>query len=72
MEQIAEEKARNIERGYSPFDLDRKGLGAPMLLPSGERAIDDVQQKFAAPTSMRDTEPTVHLWLRYALGRKTV
>jgi hypothetical protein len=69
---IAEERGRNIERGYSPFDLDRKGLATPMLLPPGERAIDEVHQKFAAPTSMRDTEPTVHLWLRYALGRKTV
>ncbi|MCA9677588.1 MAG: DISARM system helicase DrmA [Myxococcales bacterium] len=69
---VAEERDKNIERGYSPFDLDRKGLGAPMLLPPGERPIDEVQQKFAAPTSMRDTEPTVHLWLRYALGRKTV
>ena len=69
---VAEEQARNIERGYSPFDLDKKGLGAPMLLPPGERAIDDTQQKFAAPTSMRDTEPTVHLWLRYGLGKKAV
>lgn len=69
---VAEERGRNIERGYSPFDLDKKGLATPMLLPPGERAIDEVHQKFAAPTSMRDTEPTVHLWLRYALGRKTV
>lgn len=69
---VAEERARNIERGYSPFDLDKKGLATPMLLPPGETAIDEVQQKFAAPTSMRDTEPTVHLWLRYSLGRKTV
>ena len=69
---VAEERARNIERGYSPFDLDKKGLATPMLLPPGEVAIDEVHQKFAAPTSMRDTEPTVHLWLRYGLGRKTV
>ncbi len=69
---VAEERLRNIERGYSPFDLDKKGLAQPMLLAPGERAIDDVQQKFAAPTSMRDTEPTVHLWLRHALGRKPV
>ena len=69
---IAEERGRNIERGYSPFDLDKKGLATPMLLPPGETAIDEIHQKFAAPTSMRDTEPTVHLWLRYALGRKTI
>ncbi len=69
---VAEERGRNIERGYSPFDLDKKGLATPMLLPPGEAAIDEVHQKFMAPTSMRDTEPTVHLWLRYALGRKAV
>jgi hypothetical protein len=69
---VTEERGRNIERGYSPFDLDKKGLATPMLLPPGAQAIDEVHQKFAAPTSMRDTEPTVHLWLRYALGRKAV
>jgi hypothetical protein len=69
---VTEEQARNIQRGYSPFDLDKKGLAASMLLPPGELPIDEVHHKFAAPTSMRDTEPTVHLWLRYALGRKTV
>ena len=68
----AEEAARNIERGYSKFDLDRKGLASPMMLAPGEAPIDDVQAKFAAPTSMRDTEPTVHLWLRYGLGKKAV
>ncbi len=69
---VIEEHGRNIERGYSPFDLDKKGLATSMLLPPGETPIDEVHEKFAAPTSMRDTEPTVHLWLRYALGRKTV
>lgn len=69
---IAEEKQYSVARGYSPFDLDKKGLAAPMLLAPGEAPRDEAHQKFAAPTSMRDTEPTVHLWLRYALGRKTV
>ena len=49
---VGEEQGKNIKRGYSPFDLDKKGLATPMLLPPGERAIDEVQQKFAAPTSM--------------------
>ena len=69
---VAEEHARNIARGYSPFDLDKKGLARPMLLAPGEEAVDETDRKFAAPTSMRDTEPAVHLWLRYSLGRKTV
>jgi hypothetical protein len=43
-----------------------------MMLAPGEVPIDEVQAKFAAPTSMRDTEPTVHLWLRYGLGKKAV
>jgi hypothetical protein len=69
---VAEEKTKNVEIGYSPFDLDKKGLGVPLLLPPGEKPVDDVRQKFAAPTSMRDTEPTVHLWLRFGLGKKVV
>ena len=69
---VKEEQERNIQRGYSPFDLEKKGFATPMMLSPGEPAIDEVQQKFAAPTSMRDTEPTVHLWLRYSLGRKAV
>ncbi|MCE9575501.1 MAG: DISARM system helicase DrmA [Deltaproteobacteria bacterium] len=69
---VAEERGKNIERGYSPFDLDKKGLATSMMLPPGETPIDEVHRKFAAPTSMRDTEPTVHLWLRYGLGRKAV
>ncbi|MBP8807707.1 MAG: DISARM system helicase DrmA [Kofleriaceae bacterium] len=68
----AEEAAKNIERGYSRFDLDKKGLATAMMLAPGEVPIDEVQAKFAAPTSMRDTEPTVHLWLRYGLGKKAV
>lgn len=69
---IHEEHAGNIKRRYSPFDLDKKGLAEPMLLAPGKTPIDDTQAKLSAPTSMRDTEPTVHLWLRYTLGGKTV
>ena len=54
------------ERSYSRFDRV-KGAGKPILFtvldPSPpEPGSDDA--RFAAPTSMRDVEPTVHLWLR--------
>ncbi len=61
-------------RCWSPYDRDRKGK--PMLFtvldaeapPAGS---DDA--RFAAPTSMRDVEPTAHLWVeRDSLSRKGV
>jgi hypothetical protein len=59
------------KRCYSPFDKD-KAAGKPLLFA----IIDDNQPdphsdeaRFAAPTSMRDVEPSVHLWVeRRALG----
>lgn len=69
---VSEERAGNRRRSYSPFDLEKKGFMAPMLLAPGETELDDTHAKLAAPTSMRDTEPTVHLWLRYPLGGKTL
>lgn len=70
--QVAKAREENLERGYSKFDADKKGLARPMLLPPMEPPVSEIDAKFAAPTSMRDTEPSVHLWLRYGLGRKQV
>lgn len=61
-------------RCWSPYDRDRKGK--PMLFtvldaeapPTG---TDDA--RFAAPTSMRDVEPTAHIWVeRRKLSRTVV
>jgi len=61
------------KRSYSPFDKD-KTAGKPLLYTviddnPPEPNSDDA--RFAAPTSMRDVEPSVHLWLeRRSLGGK--
>jgi hypothetical protein len=58
-------------RSYSPFDRERTA-GRPLLFTRTDEdqppeGSDDA--KMAAPTSMRDVEPTVHLWLeRRRLG----
>ena len=70
--EIAKAREDNLTRGYSRFDLDKKGLARPMLHLADEDTISEIDAKFAAPTSMRDTEPSVHLWLRYALGKKQI
>jgi hypothetical protein len=66
---IADAKAGGAQRCYSPYDLDRAGV--PML----HTALDEKRAQelgmtdtrhFVAPTSMRDVEPTVHLWLEPA------
>ncbi len=66
---IAEAKAGGAQRCYSPYDLERSGV--PILHTALEeklwqqRGMGD-SARFVAPTSMRDVEPTVHLWLTSA------
>jgi hypothetical protein len=66
---MADARAGGAQRCYSPYDVDRAGV--PML----HTALDEKRAQehgaadtghFVAPTSMRDVEPTVHLWLRPA------
>ena len=50
-------------RCYSPFDPGRQGK--PLLytvLDAEEVEAGSDEARFAAPTSMRDVEPVVHLW----------
>jgi hypothetical protein len=66
---IADARAGGAERCYSPYDVDRTGV--PMLWTAldAKRAEDrgmPTHDHFVAPTSMRDVEPTVHLWLKSA------
>lgn len=57
-------------RAYSPYDPDGKGY-KPLLhtaLDPTENLSQD-ERKFEAPLSMRDVEPSVHLWIqRQPLG----
>lgn len=57
---------------YSPYDHAR---GDKALLftanDDGQTQRSDIEKQFSAPTSMRDVEDTVHLWLeRKSLGGK--
>ncbi len=69
---LAQEAAEGAGgRRYSPFDLDRKGGKALLfqVLDSDRPEAGTRDARFAAPTSMRDVESTVHLWLqRQPLG----
>ena len=61
------------KRSYSPFDKD-KTAGKALLytvLDDNPPEPNSDDARFAAPTSMRDVEPSVHLWLeRRSLGGK--
>jgi hypothetical protein len=61
------------KRSYSPFDKD-KTAGKALLytvLDDNQPEPNSDDARFAAPTSMRDVEPSVHLWLeRRSLGGK--
>jgi hypothetical protein len=54
---------RATQRTYSPFDISKSGTP---LLHTALRPPEDPEpgeEKFCAPTSMRDVEPSVHLWM---------
>lgn len=60
-------------RCYSPYDRPRS-QGKPLLHSplDDTQAMDDDEKKFAAPTSMRDVEPSVHVWIeRNQLGGRS-
>ncbi len=61
------------KRSYSRYDKD-KAAGRALLFTVVEQdplELDVDNARFAAPTSMRDVEPSVHLWIeRRALGGK--
>jgi hypothetical protein len=57
------------KRQYSEFDKD-KAAGRPLLFTAvADPPADPDEARFAAATSMRDVEPSVHLWIeRRRLG----
>lgn len=70
MREAREEAAAT--RAYSRFDRD-KAAGKPLLFmamdaDSAKPDPDSDAGKFQAPTSMRDVEPTVLLWVRKSFG----
>jgi hypothetical protein len=69
------ERARHAAANlaYSRFDRE-KDAGTPLLHTAEDPAADpgSDEAKFVAPTSMRDVEPSVHLWIeRKRLGAKS-
>jgi hypothetical protein len=51
------------DRCYSPWDPGKKGL--PLLFQTTDpQPVNEDDQKFAAPSSMRDVEGSVHVWVR--------
>jgi hypothetical protein len=66
---IAEAKAGGAQRCYSPYDVRRPGTPVLWTALDESRARDrgmTTLDHFVAPTSMRDVESTVHLWLKPA------
>lgn len=64
-ESIVDESNRNAaQRSYSA--LDEGSRGKPLLYTWGDdiETRDGDELKFIAPLSMRDVEPSVHLWVR--------
>jgi len=63
-------KEAAAQRIYSPYDKPRP-QGKPLLHTALDKddSRDSDEEKFSAPTSMRDVEAGVHLWVeRYQLG----
>jgi hypothetical protein len=75
---INDRKSKLAHLHYSPFDSYRD-KGRPLLRTALEVQVADPEtqqmftadeRRFVAPTSMRDVEPSVHVWRRYKLGAK--
>lgn len=71
---VTESRKGAGRRSYSPYDRARDA-GKPLLfapLDDNKPPEGTDEAKFGAPTSMRDVEPSVHLWLerRYLGGRR--
>jgi hypothetical protein len=59
------------QRVYSPWDRGRPAASRDLLrqvLDTPEPQAPPEAELFTAPTSMRDVEPSTHLWLRTRLG----
>jgi hypothetical protein len=59
------------QRVYSPWDRGRPAASRNLLrqaLETPEPQAPPEAELFTAPTSMRDVEPSTHLWLRTRLG----
>ncbi len=61
MKRSREEAA--AERCYSEFDRDHRGKALLRTVLDPNAPSDTDEAKFTAPTSMRDVEHSVHLWL---------
>ena len=66
-ERIADKATKGAaSRIYSPLD-NVKSEGKALMFTANDEPPDDHDAKqFEAPTSMRDVEPSVHVWLRFA------
>ena len=52
------------DRCYSPWDPGKKGKALLFQVTDDTENFDDDDMKFAAPSSMRDVEGSVHLWVK--------
>ena len=54
------------DRTYSDLDRARTLGTALMYFATDDPPDDSDERRFVAPTSMRDVEPSTHIWLRFA------
>jgi hypothetical protein len=70
---VARARKDAAKRSYSQLDKDKTAGPGLLHMAGGDESLDELpadEARFVAPTSMRDVEETVHLWIeRRALGR---
>ena len=54
------------QRTYSDLDRAKHEGKAVMFFATDDLPHDHDERRFVAPTSMRDVEPSTHIWLRFA------
>ena len=63
---IARASAGAGDRIYSDLDRAKHQGKAVMFFATDDPPDDHDERRFVAPTSMRDVEPSTHIWLRFA------
>jgi hypothetical protein len=51
------------QRRYSPYDEAKEGKALLRTLEDAREGVTEHERKFIAPTSMRDVEGAVHVWV---------
>lgn len=64
-ERVVDDARGSGKRTYSKLDGSKRDAPALLFTATDDKPINRDEQNFEAPMSMRDVEPTAHIWVRF-------